>query len=48
MPADLRQAIRLLVAHWYENRGMIAAGQTVGLLPASVNATLAPYRVLSL
>ena len=48
VPADLRQAIRLLVAHWYENRGMIAAGQTVGLLPASVNATLAPYRVLSL
>ena len=48
VPADLRQAIRLLVAHWYENRGMIAAGQTVGLLPASVNAMLAPYRVLSL
>jgi uncharacterized phiE125 gp8 family phage protein len=48
VPADLRQAIRILVAHWYENRGMIAVGQTVAMLPASVGAMLAPYRVLSL
>jgi uncharacterized phiE125 gp8 family phage protein len=48
VPADLRQAIRLLVAHWYENRGLIAVGQQVGLLPASAAALIAPYRVLSL
>lgn len=48
VPADLRQAIRLLVAHWYENRGLIAAGQQVGLMPASAAALVAPYRVLSL
>jgi uncharacterized phiE125 gp8 family phage protein len=48
VPGDLRQAIRLLVAHWYENRGLIAAGQTVGILPASAAALIAPYRVLSL
>lgn len=48
VPADLRQAIRLLVAHWYENRGLIALGQPVSVLPASVAAILSPYRALSL
>ena len=48
VPADLRQAIRMLLAHWYENRGMIAAGGAVALLPRSVAALIAPYRVLSL
>ena len=28
VPQPLRQAIELLVAHWYENRGLIAVGQT--------------------
>jgi uncharacterized phiE125 gp8 family phage protein len=48
VPGDLRQAIKSLVAHWYENRGLIAAGQGVSVLPSSVAAMLAPYRVLSL
>ena len=48
VPPDLRQAIRMLLAHWYENRGMIAAGGAVALLPRSVAALIAPYRVLSL
>jgi uncharacterized phiE125 gp8 family phage protein len=48
VPADLRQAIRLLVAHWYENRGLIALGQAVAVLPASAAALITPYRVLSL
>ncbi len=48
VPEPLRQAIRLLVAHWYENRGVIAIGDTVAVLPASVAALIAPYRVLSL
>jgi len=48
VPAPLRQAIRLLVAHWYENRGLIAVGSEVALLPQSVAALVAPYRVLSL
>jgi uncharacterized phiE125 gp8 family phage protein len=48
VPGDLRQAIKSLVAHWYENRGLIAAGQGVAVLPGSVAAMLAPYRVLSL
>jgi uncharacterized phiE125 gp8 family phage protein len=46
VPEPLRQAIRLLVAHWYENRAIAAEG--VAALPAGVEALLAPYRVLSL
>ena len=48
MCRPLRQAIRLLVAHWYENRGLIAVGHAVAVLPATVAALIAPYRVLSL
>jgi uncharacterized phiE125 gp8 family phage protein len=48
VPDPLRQAIKVLVAHWYENRGLIALGQTLAVLPAMVPALIAPYRVLSL
>ena len=49
VPEPLRQAIRLLVAHWYENRGLIAAGTTsVASMPEAVAALLAPYRMVSL
>ena len=46
VPEPLRQAIRLLIAHWYENRGLLTSGQ--GTLPASVAALTASYRMLSL
>ncbi len=49
VPEALRQAIRLLVAHWYENRGLVASGTTsIALMPATVTALLAPYRMVSL
>ncbi|RTL49765.1 MAG: hypothetical protein EKK40_15625 [Bradyrhizobiaceae bacterium] len=48
VPQQLLQAIRLLVTHWYENRGLVAIGQTVAMLPPSVNAMIASYRVMSL
>ena len=49
VPEPLRQAIRLLVAHWYENRGLVASGATsVAIVPESVAALLAPYRMVSL
>lgn len=48
VPQILRQAIRMLVAHWYENRGLIAIGSSVAMMPASVNAMISSYRVLSL
>jgi len=48
VPAPLRQSIRLLVAHWYENRAIIAASGEVAKMPASVSSLIAPFRVLSL
>ena len=48
VPEPLRQAIRLLVAHWYENRGLVAIGHEIAVLPQTVTALIAPYRVLAL
>lgn len=48
VPAPLRQAVRMLVAHWYENRGVIAVSGEVAAMPASVSSLIAPFRVLSL
>jgi uncharacterized phiE125 gp8 family phage protein len=48
VPQTLLQAIRMLVAHWYENRGLIAIGSSVAMMPASVNAMISSHRVLSL
>jgi uncharacterized phiE125 gp8 family phage protein len=48
VPEPLRQAIRLLVTHWYENRGIVAAADKSVVLPATVSALIASYRVLSL
>jgi uncharacterized phiE125 gp8 family phage protein len=47
VPEPLRQAIRLLLGHWYENRGVVAPG-TTSALPLTVSALLAPYRMVSL
>lgn len=46
VPEPLRQAMRLLVAHWYENRGLVA--EAAAALPETVAALIAPYRMLSL
>ena len=48
VPDALRHAIRMLVAHWYENRGLVAIGHEIAVLPQTVSALLAPYRVLAL
>jgi uncharacterized phiE125 gp8 family phage protein len=48
VPEPLRQAIRLLTAHWYENRGLLANGGAGALLPASTSTLIAPYRMMSL
>ena len=48
VPAPLRQALRMLVAHWYDNRGLAAIGGSVAMLPAGVNALIAGYRVAAL
>lgn len=48
VPEPLRQAVRMLTAHWYENRGVAAAEVGAALLPLSVAALLAPYRAVTL
>jgi uncharacterized phiE125 gp8 family phage protein len=48
VPEPLRQAIRLLLAHWYENRGLVATSQSAALLPATAAALIAPFRVVAL
>jgi uncharacterized phiE125 gp8 family phage protein len=47
VPAPLKLAIRLLLAHGYDNRGVIAGGNPMPP-PAGVAELIAPYRVLSL
>lgn len=48
VPDVLRHAVRTLVAHWYDNRGLVAIGASVAMLPGSVSVMIASYRVLSL
>jgi uncharacterized phiE125 gp8 family phage protein len=43
VPASIKQAILLLVGHWYINRETVTAGG-VQDLPHAVNALVAPYR----
>ncbi len=45
VPEPLRQAIRMLVAHWYENRSAIRSGPNAPQ-PLAVAALIAPYTVL--
>jgi uncharacterized phiE125 gp8 family phage protein len=44
VPAPLRQAMRILIARWYENRGDVEADADMARTPASVAALVAPYR----
>lgn len=44
VPETLRQAVRMLVAHWYENRGDASDGPSGPPLPPDVVALVAPFR----
>lgn len=44
VPEPLRQAMRFLIAHYYEHRDRVESGK----LPEAVRALIAPYRVVSL
>jgi uncharacterized phiE125 gp8 family phage protein len=44
VPQALRQAILLLVGHWYANREAVNVGNITTALPMSVEALVAPYR----
>jgi uncharacterized phiE125 gp8 family phage protein len=45
VPADIKQAMLLLVGHWYENREQVVIGMSVAELPAAVDMLLARYRL---
>jgi len=45
VPAPLRQAVLLLVAHWYENREPIAVGSPEMAVPGPVAQLVEPFRV---
>ena len=44
VPEPLKQAIKLLVAHFYENREATVIGNTPNVLPYSVFDLVGPYR----
>jgi uncharacterized phiE125 gp8 family phage protein len=44
VPAPIRQALLLLVAHWFENREPHGANMSETEIPHMVSALLAPYR----
>lgn len=43
VPAPLKQAIKLLIGHWYSNRMAVSPDQ-MGEVPLGVKSLLAPYR----
>ena len=48
VPQPLRQAIRLLVTHWYEHRSAVVLSDREGALPLGYRELVAPYRRLAL
>ena len=44
VPATIRHALLLLVAHWYEHREPVEIGAGINAVPAMVSDLLAPYR----
>lgn len=44
VPAPIRQALLLLIAHWYEHREPVEVGEALAPIPVSVSELLAPYR----
>lgn len=44
VPAPIRQAMLLLVAHWYEHRDPIEIGAPEAAIPHAVSRLLAPFR----
>ncbi|MCB1511524.1 MAG: head-tail connector protein [Hyphomicrobiaceae bacterium] len=46
-PADLDQAVKMLAAHWYENREGTMVGQTVMDIPFAVEEVIRNYRTWS-
>ena len=45
VPKPIRQALRLLVAHWYEVRNPVHIGAPAARVPDTVSELLMPYRM---
>lgn len=43
VPEPIRQALRLLVTHWFENREPVMFGQSALQVPNSIESLLSPY-----
>jgi uncharacterized phiE125 gp8 family phage protein len=48
VPQPLRQAIRLLVTHWYENRSALTLADTAMETPLGYRELIQPYRKMAL
>jgi len=45
VPADIRHAIQMLAAHWYETREAVIVGTTVRKVPFAVDALINPWKI---
>lgn len=48
VPSPLRRAMMMLVAHWFEHRGVVGHDGIADVSPQGFDALIAPYRILSL
>ena len=48
IPMPIRQALRMLVAHWYEAREPVSFGEKAEPVPTTVADLIAPYRSVKL
>lgn len=47
VPKPIKQAVLLLIGHWYANREAVNVGTTVTELPMAVKSLLFPYQILA-
>lgn len=45
VPASLKHAVKLLAAHWYENREPVVVGSITANIPMTVDALIWPHRI---
>ena len=48
VPTPIRQAVLLLVAHWFEQRELVSLGAGSQEIPSTVASLLGPYRLVRL
>lgn len=44
VPDSIRQAIRMLVVHWFENRGTVIVGESISALPMALQSLISINR----